>query len=111
MRKSLLLLAAILSFVPSPGPPPEPLHARPAPEPEVRLPEGGENWDYLGVFELQGQNGPAVAVRLYALDTDSVAEKEMKKGGWGMSIYPNSFSLHAMYRPRTGPWTHTKLYS
>jgi hypothetical protein len=71
--------------------------------PNVPLPEGGEDWDYLGTFRLV-EGGKAFTVCLYAQDTDSTAAK------YGFFIYPNSFSLHAMYSVGTRDWAHKELY-
>jgi hypothetical protein len=78
--------------------------------PEVRLPKGGEDWDFIGTFKLMDGKDKIVTVRLYAYDSDSVAEKRLKQHGVAMSFYPNFFSLHAMYRTASGEWKHSELY-
>jgi hypothetical protein len=95
------------------------LHSPPAPQvqqsanlPAGRLPRGVEDWDYLGTFELRDENARVYAVKLYAWDTDSVADKKRDGDGrlFGGRMYPNCFELHAMYRAGSGDWLHKELY-
>jgi hypothetical protein len=72
--------------------------------PNVPLPKGSEDWDYLGTFRLV-EGRKTFTVCLYAQDTDSIAAK--REGG---GSYPNFFSLHAMYRAGSGAWVHKKVY-
>jgi hypothetical protein len=79
--------------------------------PAFRLPDGGQYWDYIGAFRLTPAKGRAITVRLYAEDSDSVADKLDAKGMSTLRHYPNSFSLHAMYRAAFGEWQHKTLLS
>src|SRR5438067_8219068 len=67
------------------------------------------DWDPIGAYWLK-HGGGVMEIRLYCRDSDSVGEKEMKQRGAGFSIYPNSFSLHAVYRGGSGGWEHKQLY-
>lgn len=74
------------------------------------FPDGAENWDRVGLFELRDGNTTR-RVLLYCHDSDSVMEKEIAKKGSAMGFYPNSFALHALYETAPGKWVHVKPYS
>jgi hypothetical protein len=79
---------------------------------QVALPRGAiDYWDAIGTYTLKGDKGP-VTIKLYCSDTDSRAEKEQRRFGFPLlgGMYPNFFSLHAIYREGKGPWLHKDLY-
>jgi hypothetical protein len=77
---------------------------------QVALPaRAAEEWDAIGTYVLKGKK-VATTVKLYYVDSDSIADKEMRKGGFGGRIYPNHFSIHVVYREGNGPWKHKQLY-
>jgi hypothetical protein len=77
----------------------------------VALPAGAaEKWDAIGTYTFKGGTA-ATTVKLYYADSDSIADKVERRGGFGiMRLYPNHFSIHAVYREGAGPWKHKKLY-
>src|SRR5262245_56204073 len=79
---------------------------------QVALPPGAaESWDAIGTYTIQ--DGKATAtVRLYYDDTDSIADKAVRKGGWSLGFrpYPNFFSIYAVYRNGDGPWKYKEMY-
>jgi len=80
----------------------------------VPLPKQLEYTDYIGTVTLRGEKGEFVPVRLYVFDTDSIAAKRRReaKGDWiaGGAVYPNMFSLEALYKDASGRWVHGTLY-
>jgi hypothetical protein len=78
-------------------------------EPELP-PAAKDYWDFVGTYRLR-ERGTDWDVRVYSHDTDSVAEKEWKRGGSGDWMYPNFFKLYAVYRPARGEWRLKELYS
>ena len=78
--------------------------------PPVPLPAGGEDWDYVGTFRL-AEDEQSATVRLYVYDSDSVADKEAKRGELSLHSYPSFFALHAFYRVGAGEWAHREVYS
>src|SRR5688500_13533474 len=79
--------------------------------PGYRLPPWGEYWDFHGRFRLTDNRGRPVEVILYAFDSDSVREKQVKRGEHPPRYRPNWLVLHAMYRSGPGGWQHKQLYS
>jgi hypothetical protein len=79
-------------------------------KPEVQPPKGAEDWDEIGTYTLKGEKA-SVTIKLYVLDSDSVADKKEKKGTIALRTYPNYFSIHAIYQVNDGPWKHKTLYS
>jgi hypothetical protein len=69
-----------------------------------------DRWDAIGTYSLKGER-TVTTVKLYYEDTDSIADKVERKGGFGGRIFPNFLSIHALYRMADGPWKHKKLYS
>jgi hypothetical protein len=76
---------------------------------ELKLPDEAKDWDSIGKFSLHS-GGRDWEVRLYAYDSDSVAEKEMATKGFACMEYPNSFDLHAFYLTESGTWEHKAIY-
>lgn len=81
----------------------------------VPLPKQLDGSDYIGTVALRGAKGELVPIRLYAFDTDSSAEKRLREardGEWilGGAVYPNIFSLEAMYKDACGRWAHKTIY-
>ncbi len=75
---------------------------------QVALPDRAvEEWDCIGTFRIEGET--ATTVKLYYSDSDSIAEKEKRRGRIGFRIYPNSFDIHAVYRAGDGPWKYKRL--
>ena len=76
---------------------------------QVRLPaNAAEEWDAIGTYTLKGEKA-TTTVKLYYADSDSIAKKMERKRGMGR-IYPNSFSIHAVYREGDGSWKYKELY-
>ncbi|MCI0378207.1 MAG: hypothetical protein L0215_11425 [Gemmataceae bacterium] len=75
------------------------------------LPQGSEDWDFIGRFILKDDHGQSLTVRLYAMDSDSVAEKDFAKKKYNSWIYPNAFSLHAVYRSDQTDWKQRVVYA
>jgi hypothetical protein len=73
------------------------------------FPKQSDKWDRVGIFKLKdGENDRLVL--LYYYDSDSVAEKMMKKEGFALQTYPNFFDVHAVYQDKTGKWTHKEIF-
>jgi hypothetical protein len=79
--------------------------------PALELPIEGHNWDFIAAFRLTDVKGRKVTIRLYAYDSDSVADKLSAKGQSALVLYPNMFSLHAMYWVGKGEWQHKEVLS
>jgi hypothetical protein len=70
---------------------------------------GAADWDYIGTFTLQ-DGSTSYRIRLYYEDSDNVADKQMKRTGFGPGMsYPNHFALHAVYRVGSGPWQYRNV--
>jgi hypothetical protein len=76
----------------------------------IPLPKEAEDWDEIGTYQLK-EKGISVRVKLYYFDSDSWTEKLRKKEGVAMGMYPNHFSLHAVYRVGSDPWKHKELFA
>jgi hypothetical protein len=85
------------------------VHPIQAASPPFRLPESGEDWDFVGTFRLQDDRGRVTDVRLYVEDSDSVASNQALREGWGEMTYPNHLQLHAFYRRGDEEWFHKPL--
>jgi hypothetical protein len=73
------------------------------------FPKRADKWDRIGIFKLKdGENDRLVL--LYYYDSDSVAEKMMKKEGFAVQTYPNFFDVHAAYQDKAGKWTHKEVF-
>jgi hypothetical protein len=76
---------------------------------QVDLPAGAvEKWDAIGTYTIEQRKATAI-VKLYYADSDSIADKEKRKGGVGSKEYPNHFEIYAVYRNGMGPWKHKKI--
>jgi hypothetical protein len=76
----------------------------------LTLPQGADDWDGIGTYTL-GSGGSATTVKLYVYDSDSVADKQARRGHTLVGrTYPNFFSIHAVYRVGDGRWKHQELY-
>jgi hypothetical protein len=76
----------------------------------VDLPPGAtEEWDGIGTISLKGEKADTT-IKLYSADSDSIADKEVRKGSVGIRTSPNFFSIHAVYRDGDGPWKYKELY-
>jgi hypothetical protein len=73
------------------------------------FPERSDNWDRIGLFKLKDGEKDRL-VLLYYYDSDSVSERIMKKEGIAARIYPNSFSVHAVYPDASGKWVHKEVF-
>src|SRR5262245_10207606 len=77
---------------------------------KVALPSrASDRWDAIGTFTIKEDKATTIA-KLYFSDSDSIAEKVELRGGFGIRMYPNSFSIHAIYRQENGPWKHKELF-
>jgi|GEM_PF-3684488 len=82
------MIAAVIGVLTFLGPDPAAVVAGPP----VRLPDGGDRWDWVGAFRLTDSKGKAAIVRLYT-----------QTGVWTV---PNSFALHAMTWSEGREWKH-----
>lgn len=73
------------------------------------FPRGADDWDRIGLFQLKDGDKDRL-VLLYYYDSDSVAEKMMKRKGYGVMTYPNSFDVHAVYQVAPGKWVHNEAF-
>jgi hypothetical protein len=77
---------------------------------QLALPAGAaEEWDAIGTFTIRSEKA-ATTVKLYYADSDSIADKSGRGGGIRFRMYPNFFSIHAVYREGDAPWKHKVLY-
>ena len=78
---------------------------------QVALPAGAaEKWDAIGNYTIIEAKA-TTTVKLYYSDSDSIADKQRRRGNVGVgSSYPNFFSIHAIYRVSRGPWKYEKLF-
>jgi hypothetical protein len=76
----------------------------------AHLPPRARDWDFIGAFKLKDGKKER-AVTLYYRDSDSVAQKCMERGEPSFGIYPNLFSVFAVYQDASGKWVHKEIYS
>jgi hypothetical protein len=72
------------------------------------FPKGADSWDRIGLYTLKDGDKERL-VLLYYHDSDTVADKEFKKNGHAIFVYPNSFVIHAVYKDKTGKWKHEEV--
>ncbi len=83
----------------------------PAQSKQVVLPAGAaDKWDAIGTYALKEESA-ATTLKLYYADSDSIADKAKRKGDLERRHYPNSFTIHAVYRVGDGPWKYKELFS
>jgi hypothetical protein len=74
---------------------------------QVALPAGAaEQWDAIGTYTIQ-EGKAAATIKLYYADSDVIADKAKRRD----KGYPNSLSMHAVYKNGDGPWKYKEIYS
>ena len=84
------------------------VQSKPAEDTKPKLPSGAEEWDLVGAFRLTDNKGAEFKVYVYAEDSNVIFAKRAKDG-LELKTYPNTLTLHAMYRSSDGEWSHTEL--
>jgi hypothetical protein len=80
---------------------------------DVILPRGAEwQWDAIGIYRLKAAD-TITTIKLYYQDSDCVAVKQQKRDPLRVylgTFYPNTFSIHAVYRQEGQQWKHKELW-
>jgi hypothetical protein len=73
------------------------------------FPERAKQWDRIGLYSIKKEKND-ILLLLYFHDTSSVAFKAMKENKPGVYIYPNSLSMHGVFRNESNKWIHQELF-